>query len=67
MSNRLDDSVGSESIAEDGKSIHVRINSNSINACKIKIKSDLQNDKDNYNNKLENQQLLTLNSNNFSK
>jgi len=42
MSNHLDDSVGTELIADDEKSIHERMNNNTINIYKIKMKSDLQ-------------------------
>ncbi len=51
MSNRLDDSIGSELVADDEKSIHERLNNNSISAYKIKMKSDLQFIKEDYNYK----------------
>jgi len=55
MSNRLDDSVGSELIAHDEKSINERMKGNSINAYRIKMKSDLQKNKhDNNMNYLQN-------------
>ena len=67
MSNRLDDSVGSELIADDEKSINERMKGNQINAYKIKMKSDLQKAKnDNYLNNLENRQFTqNLNFNNY--
>jgi len=43
MSNKLNDSIGSELIVDEEKSIHERMNNNSINTYKIKMKTDLQN------------------------
>lgn len=67
MSNRLDDSIGSELIADDEKSINERMKGNSINAYTIKMKSDLQKNKqENYINNNENPQFNhNLNYNNY--
>lgn len=71
MSNRLDESVGSELFVDDEKSVNERLNANSINAYKIKMKSDLQKSKDeNYNFILQNQNqqtTISLNYNNNGK
>lgn len=50
MSNKLNDSIGSELIADEEKSIHERMNNNTINTYKIKMKTDLQNKKHNHDN-----------------
>lgn len=46
MSKILDDSIGSEFIAEDERSVFQRMNNNAKNSYTIKMKSDLQNRKE---------------------
>ena len=67
MSNNLDDSIGSELVADDEKSIHERMNNNSINTYTVKMKTDIQNRQNNIpNNYFETQQFSqSLNTKNL--